>query len=213
MYVYVYVKVRVLNLCFPLKDGKEGWEANLFLCRLTLSFQTLPLPEALTISSVCLPPSLPPVPPLLLLYTLCLCLALCQSGYLLGLLCISVGERQICSRGGGAEIHPRLSASPRLQKLFFRKGQRVRKDRLKLKPQAGSRRRLAQPCEKEAFPFPLCSLSGTEWERRTLCPAQLAEHQATSCLLVQEEAERKCLQRAKETGRMRACEGMNNTPS
>lgn len=36
------------------KTGKEGWEANLFLCRLTLSYQTPIFSKTPTISSVCL---------------------------------------------------------------------------------------------------------------------------------------------------------------
>lgn len=114
------------------RTGKEGWEANLFLCRLTLSFQTPLFSKTPTISSVCLSPypppphprpppsSIPPVSPLLPPY------ALCQSGYLHGLQWICVGEWRICSHGGGVEIHPRFWVCSFDFKSFslFRKGQR-----------------------------------------------------------------------------------------
>ena len=80
------------------RTGKEGWGANLFLCRLTLSFQTPLFSKTPTISSVCLPPppppphpsppsSLPPASPLLLPYTLPVSLSIRLPAWALVYLC------------------------------------------------------------------------------------------------------------------------------
>lgn len=87
------------------RTGEDGWKANLFLCRLTLSFQTPLFSKTPTISSVCLssplllpPSSLSSFSLIASLYSL----SDCQSGCLPGPLCICVGERWICRQG----VHP-----------------------------------------------------------------------------------------------------------
>lgn len=108
------VKLHGCRICgLPWRTKRDGWEANLFLCRLTLSFHSLFSSKTPTISSVCLPPL-----PILLHHSrrfvpYCFCirsialfpLPVNQAIYLDGPLCIYVWEeRRMWSCGGGEKV-------------------------------------------------------------------------------------------------------------
>lgn len=124
-----HVSLRVLNLCFALKDGEGGMGSQ----SVPLQINSL-IPDPYFLQNThylqrlsFLPPpprpsSLTPVSPLLLLYTLCLSLALCQSCYLHGFLCICVGEQQICSCGGRIAPRPFCVRSLGFKSFSLRKG-------------------------------------------------------------------------------------------
>lgn len=96
----VCVYIRLQNLCFALKD-KEGGPGS----------QSVPLQINSLIPGSVFSPKHPlsPVPALLLLYTLGLSLALCQSETYMGC-CGFVWESDGSVAGGGVEMHPQFES-------------------------------------------------------------------------------------------------------
>lgn len=195
-WTHAWYELRQLNLCacvsmcvsecwicaFLWRTGKEEWEANLFLCRLTLSFQTPLFSKTPTISSACLTIPCSPSP---LITPSCSSLIASVSYRSLScalsvrllhrLLWICVGKRLICSRGDGVEIHPRFERVARASEAsLFRKEQAALH---------GARKNKAVHVFWPRSPW----RKGTHfihWVlRRTPFPVQLAEHPHCSRLL------------------------------
>lgn len=112
----VCVYIRLQNLCFALKDKEGGpgrqsvpLQINSLIPGSVFSPKHPLSPASASLSLLSVASSLSPVPALLLLYTLGLSLALCQSETYMGC-CGFVWESDGSVAGGGVEMHPHFES-------------------------------------------------------------------------------------------------------
>lgn len=112
----VCVYIRLQNLCFALKDKEGGprsqsvpLQINSLIPGSVFSPKHPLSPASASLSLLSAASSLSPVPALLLLYTLGLSLALCQSETYMGC-CGFVWESDGSVAGGGVEMHPQFES-------------------------------------------------------------------------------------------------------
>lgn len=110
------VYIRLQNLCFALKDKEGGTgsqsvplQINSLIPGSVFSPKHPLSPASASLSLLSAASSLSPVPALLLLYTLGLSLALCQSETYMGC-CGFVWESDGSVAGGGVEMHPHFES-------------------------------------------------------------------------------------------------------